>query len=82
MPNYRIAEFRKVPAPNNVDNYKWFYYVISNEVNCITGYREGNKKEVEQYLRETVSRLNNKYNMPAHSYQRPACKVSEPSPAY
>ena len=62
------------------EDYNWFYYIISNDINHISGYREGDKKEVEQYLRETLARLNNKFKLPEHSYQHNVRKAYEPSP--
>lgn len=82
MPSYRLVELKKVPAPRNIDNYNWFYYIISNEVNKVTGYREGSRKEVESYLKETLCRLNKKFQIPLHSYQKNVRKAYEPGTSY
>jgi hypothetical protein len=82
MPAYRLVEFKKVPPPQNTDDYNWFYYVISNEVNRISGYREGTRQEIDHYLKETVTRLNNKFKIPLHSYQHNVRKAYEPGTTY
>ena len=82
MPAYRLLELKKVPAPENIDNYNWFYYIISNEVNQITGYREGSKHEVETYIKETLARLNKKFKIPLQSYQNNVRKAYEPGASY
>lgn len=82
MPAYRLLELKKVPAPKNMDNYNWYYYIISNDVNKITGYREGNKNEIENYLRETLCRLNKKFQISLESYQKSVRKAYEPEFSY
>lgn len=82
MPTYRLLELKKVPPPKNIDNYNWFYYIISNEVKQITGYREGSKQDVEDYIKETLSRLNKKFKIPLHSYQKSVRKAYEPGANY
>ena len=80
MPKYRITELQRVSSPLDTDDYNWFYYIISNGINHISGYREGDKREVEQYLKETLIRLNNKFKLSDHSYQHNVRKAYEPSP--
>ncbi|MEJ2141479.1 MAG: hypothetical protein P8Y24_03840 [Gammaproteobacteria bacterium] len=82
MPAYRLMELKKVPAPKNMDNYNWYYYIISNEMNQITGYREGSKKEIETYLKETLCRLNKKFKISQESYQKHVRKAYEPGVSY
>lgn len=80
MPKYKLTELTQLPSPLDSEDYNWFYYIISNDINHISGYREGDKNEVEQYLRETLTRLNNKFKLPEHSYQHNVRKAYEPSP--
>lgn len=80
MPKYRIIELQKSPSPVNTQQDNWFYYVISNQINTITGYREGSKKEVELYIKETISRLNQKFIAPSYNYQHNVRKACEPNP--
>ena len=82
MLKYRILELKESSSPVDNNNDKWFYYEISNQVNTISGYREGNKKEIEHYLKETLSRLNNKFKLPAQSYQKGIRKAYEPGAFY
>ena len=82
MPAYRLLELEKVPAPKNMENYNWYYYIISNDVNRITGYREGSKKEVETYLKETLARLNKKFQISLESYRKSVRKAYEPGVSY
>lgn len=82
MLKYQLLELKKSLSPiNNIDN-NWFYYQISNQMNVISGYRQGSKKDVEQYLKETLARLNTKYQLPVHSYMHSARKAYEPGFSY
>ena len=80
MPKYRVIELQKSQSPVSTQLDNWFYYVISNEANTIYGYHEGNKNEVEQYLKETLARLNQKFMASAYSYQHNVRKACEPNP--
>lgn len=77
MPAYRLLELEKVPAPENMENYNWYYYLISNGVNQITGYREGSKNEVETYLKDTIARLNKNFQLSLENYRKSVRKAYE-----
>lgn len=82
MLEYRLKELKQSASPVESQAEKWFYYVISNDRNIISGYREGSRKEVAQYLKDTLTRLNSKFTLPSYSYQNNVRKVAEPGPHY
>jgi len=82
MPKYQVTEFKKMPAPNNSNEANWFSYIISNNINHISGYRQGSQHEVKQYLNETILRLNKKYKIPTYRYHHTVNKAYETNTAY
>jgi hypothetical protein len=65
MQPYRIVTLEKtndIPHLASLTG-KWYRYIISNDINLITGYRCGSLSEVKDYLTSNVKRLNQKYDL-------------------
>lgn len=77
MLKYKMLELRPAISPDNIENDDWFYYVISNQFNTITGYKKGKKREIQKYIKETLTRLNQNYALSESSYQHHVRRVSE-----
>jgi len=60
MLDYDIVAVEEAVAPAGIADGKWHRYIIANRINSITGYRSGSRREVTEYARACVGRLNAK----------------------
>lgn len=58
---YKINIIEIIEPLNKASVKPWFRYVISNAQNTITGYRCGNKKDVQRFANDCITSLNQKY---------------------
>ena len=61
MSRYKITSIEKVTPPYDATSKRWYKFIIENEFNTITNMRTGSRKEILQFARESVKRLNEKY---------------------
>lgn len=61
MSRYKITSIKKVAPPQDVTSKNWYKFIIENEFNTIINIRSGSQKEIMQFARESVKRLNEKY---------------------
>jgi len=65
MQAYRIVSLEKtndIPHLSSLSG-KWYRYIISNDINHITGYRCGKLSDVKDYVNSNIKRLNQKYDL-------------------
>ena len=61
MSRYKITSMEKINPPQDATLQNWYKFIIENKLNTITSMRSGSQKEVLQFARESVKRLNEKY---------------------
>lgn len=66
MTRYRIDSIEQVTSPKGTTESIWFKFIIQNDKNIITNFRSGSKKEVREFAKESVKRLNEKYFTHVH----------------
>lgn len=65
MQPYRIVSLEKtndIPHLTSLSG-KWYRYIITNDINHITGYRCGTLSDVKDYVHSNIKRLNQKYDL-------------------
>jgi len=58
---YKIKMIETTEPLNSKSGQPWFRYILSNELNTITGYRPGSKQDVYRFAQKCVTSLNRKY---------------------
>ena len=80
MSRYKITSMEKVAPPQNVTSKNWYKFIIENEFNTIINIRSGSQKEILQFSRESIKRLNEKYlthiNFKMHRPVNEICSTS------
>lgn len=66
MARYKIDSIEQVTSPEGTTDSIWFKFIIQNDKNIITNFRSGSKKEVREFAKESVKRLNEKYFTHVH----------------
>ena len=61
MSRYALKHIEKVAAPEGGSFNNWYKFIIANNYNTITNIRCGSEKEIRQYAKQTIKRLNEKY---------------------
>ncbi|MDH5600027.1 MAG: hypothetical protein OEY78_01860 [Gammaproteobacteria bacterium] len=61
MSRYTLKCFEKIEAPDGSGNLHWYKFIIENSYNTITNIRCGSEKEIRQFAKQTIKRLNEKY---------------------
>lgn len=61
MSLYKITSMEKVAPPQDFTSKNWYKFIIENEFNTIINIRSGSQKEIRQFARQSVKRLNEKY---------------------
>ena len=55
---YGMLEIEKADLPSGGSNGRCYKYVVANSVSTVTGYRQGTKKEVSNYVSTLITDLN------------------------
>jgi len=66
MARYKIKSISKVDPPQGSSELNWYKFIIENDKNTITSLRTGSKKEVYDFAKESIKRLNEKYFTNVH----------------
>jgi len=61
MARYKIKSIERTMPPEGATGLNWYKFIIENDKNTITNLRAGSKKEVQNFARESIKRLNEKY---------------------
>jgi hypothetical protein len=66
MARYKIKNIQKMDSPDGMEKINGYKFIIENDKNSIMNWRAGSKKEVLNFARESVERLNEKYYTHVH----------------
>lgn len=59
--DFRVNRIKASVPPSPDSAGTWYEYEIANHITTITGTRKGSKREVQDYVRYCVNRLNNRH---------------------
>lgn len=78
MSRYEIKSLERVNAPYGLQGESWYQFVIENDINSITGFRRGKKKDVFKVVTDSVRRLNETYltNFKMKHFNKPVNEIS------
>ncbi len=61
MNQYKLESFKRVDAPDGAAKKLWYEYVITSNINKITGCRAGSYQSVFEYTMDCIVTLNQHY---------------------
>ena len=66
MARYTIKSIEKIVPPEGATDLNWYKFILENDKNSIINLRSGSKKEIQNFAKESVKRLNEKYFTHVH----------------